>query len=154
MISNVSSVNTYPGRPGYHTPGPTGLPFTKVTFAQASTTWKPQITKLPLSPGTRDDCYRYFDGSQMQTNISGTFFRHQCDLAASVYDVTLEELLVWNPDLGSNANTTSCSFRTGIRYCERSYIDHLPPPVAGPDFVFPLRVSCSMISESSLTTNK
>jgi len=150
-VEPVGDINTYPGRPGYYTPGPTGLPFTKVTFAPASTTWTPQFNRTPLSPGTRDDCYSYFDGSQMQTNISGTNFRHQCDLAASVYDVTLEELLTWNPELGTNASTTNCSFKKSVRYCGRTYLDHLPPPVVGPEFSFPLRegydVNCTSFAD-------
>jgi len=86
----------------------------------------------------------------MQTNISGTNFRHQCDLAASVYDVTLEELLTWNPELGTNASTTNCSFKKSVRYCGRTYLDHLPPPVVGPEFSFPLRVSYLILAEGKL----
>ncbi|KAF2126083.1 carbohydrate-binding module family 50 protein [Dothidotthia symphoricarpi CBS 119687] len=138
-VAPVGDINDYSGRPGYHTPGATGLPFTKVTFAPASTTWTPQITRVPFASGTRDDCYRYFDGSRMQTDISGTNFRHQCDLAASVYDVSLEEILLWNPDLGTDVNTTSCSFKEGVRYCGRFYVDQPPTPVEGPEFSFPLR---------------
>ncbi|KAH9866826.1 hypothetical protein J1614_008519 [Plenodomus biglobosus] len=104
------------------------LPFTKVTFAPASTTWTPQVTRVPLAPETRDDCYRYFDGAQMQMSVSGTFFRHQCDLAASVFDVTFEEILLWNPVLGTDVNATSCSFTRGVRYCGRFYVDQPPLP--------------------------
>jgi hypothetical protein len=99
------------------------------------------VTRAPLAPDTRDDCYTYFDGSQMQTDISGTYHRHQCDLAAAVNDVTLEELLLWNPGLGANVNSTTCSFTQGVRYCGRFYVDRPPASVVGPDFVFPLRVS-------------
>ncbi|KAF2856399.1 carbohydrate-binding module family 50 protein [Plenodomus tracheiphilus IPT5] len=131
-VEPVGDINTYSGRPGFHTAGPTGLPFTKVTFAAASTTWTPQVTR-------------------MQTDVSGTFFRHQCDLATSVYDVTLKELLLWNPDLGTDISITSCSFTPGLRYCGRFYVDQPPPPIEGPQFDFPLRegddVNCTKFGD-------
>jgi hypothetical protein len=34
-----------------------------------------------------------------------------------VNEVTLEELLLWNPGLGANINSTTCSFTQGVRYC-------------------------------------
>jgi hypothetical protein len=77
----------------------------------------------------------------MQIDISGMYHRHQCDLAAAVNDVTLEELLLWNPGLGANINSTACSFTPGVRYCGRFYVDRPVASVAGPDFTFPLRVS-------------
>ncbi|CAO2650794.1 Nn.00g020860.m01.CDS01 [Neocucurbitaria sp. VM-36] len=139
-VEPVGDINTYPGRPGYHTPGPTGLPFTKVTFTPTSAaSATPTSTRLPFATDTRDDCYRYFDGSQMQMDISGTSFRHQCDLAAAVYEVTLEELLTWNPDLGNDTAAANCIFQPGVRYCGRFYVDSPPPPVEGPNFFFPLR---------------
>lgn len=75
-----------------------------------------------------------------QTSIDGTNFRHQCDLAAAVFGVTLEELLLWNPALGNDTGTTSCSFIADVRYCGKAYKDYLPPAADVPTFRFPLRV--------------
>ena len=84
----------------------------------------------------------------MQTDILGTYHRHQCDLAAAVNGVTLEELVLWNPDLDANVNSSTCSFIQGVLYCGKSYVDRPDPPVAGPDFAFPLRVSHQDSKES------
>jgi len=150
-VEPVGDINTYPGRPGYHTPGATGKPFTKVTFAPVTTTYVPQITQVPLASDTRDDCYEYFDGARMQTDISGTKYRHQCDLAAAVFGVTLPELLLWNPQLGGDVNSTSCSFQKGARYCGRFYSDFAPLPESGLDYTFPLRegydTSCTSFAD-------
>ncbi|KAH9873588.1 hypothetical protein IAQ61_004212 [Plenodomus lingam] len=147
---NENSVNTYSGRPGYHTPGPTGLPctwitlknlcaiytdfvpqpvVTKVTFTSTKpATTTPTSTQMAFAEDTRDDCYQYFEASQMETDISGTSFRHQCDLAAAVYGVELSELLTWNPKLGNDTEAASCSFKPGVRYCGRFYFELPPPP--------------------------
>lgn len=85
----------------------------------------------------------------MQIDISGTSFRHQCDLAAAVYDVKLEELLTWNPELGDDTAAPNCSFKTGFRYCGRFYVDTPPPPVEGPNFFFPLRVGLVTCTQKS-----
>ncbi|KAF1947370.1 hypothetical protein EJ02DRAFT_440227 [Clathrospora elynae] len=129
----------FPGRPGYHTPGPTGLPFTKVTFTPTGSAKKiPTSERLPFGKDTREDCSRYFDASQMQTDISGTSFRHQGDLATAVFSVELSELLTWNPKPGNDTEASSCSFKPGVRYCGRFYFD-LPPSVEGPSLEFPIR---------------
>ncbi|CAN9387616.1 unnamed protein product [Alternaria alternata] len=140
-VAPVGDINTYSGRPGYHTPGPSGLPFTKVTFTPtkpATTTSTP--TQLSLAIDTRDDCYQYFDASQMESDITGTLYRHQCDLAADVYGVEVSELLTWNPSLGNDTEALTCSFEPGVRYCGRFYFE---PPKAGPEvgtsLDFPIR---------------
>lgn len=140
-VAPVGDINTYSGRPGYHTPGPTGLPFTKVTFTSTKpATTTPTSTQMAFAEDTRDDCYQYFEASQMETDISGTSFRHQCDLAAAVYGVELSELLTWNPKLGNDTEAASCSFKPGVRYCGRFYFELPPPPSeVGPSLEFPIR---------------
>ncbi|CAN9364447.1 unnamed protein product [Alternaria sp. RS040] len=140
-VAPVGDINTYSGRPGYHTPGPSGLPFTKVTFTPtkpATTTSTP--TQLSLATDTRDDCYQYFDASQMESDMTGTLYRHQCDLAADVYGVEVSELLTWNPSLGNDTEALTCSFKPGVRYCGRFYFE--PPkasPEVGTSLDFPIR---------------
>lgn len=55
-----------------------------------------------------------------ETSIEGTSFRHQCDLAAAVFGVTLSELLIWNPSLGNDTETKTCSFSPNTRYCGKA----------------------------------
>lgn len=101
-------------------------------------------TQLSLAIDTRDDCYQYFDASQMESDITGTLYRHQCDLAADVYGVEVSELLTWNPSLGNDTEALTCSFEPGVRYCGRFYFE---PPKAGPEvgtsLDFPIRVSAT-----------
>lgn len=70
-----------------------------VVLTSAATT-APTCTHITFAIDTRDSCYRYFDASLMQTDISGTSFCHQCDLAAAVFGMELSELLNLEPRTG------------------------------------------------------
>jgi hypothetical protein len=76
----------------------------------------------------------------MQTDISKSSFRHQCDLAAAAHGVELSELLTWNPELGNDTEASSCGFQPGVRYCGRFYKNLPPAAEVGPSFEYPLRV--------------
>lgn len=113
-VEAVGDIETYSGMPAYVT-----ATATYVSLAgDPATTW-PSInyttpsatalaTSLPLATDTRSDCWQYFNGTKYIGRISsGSYLTSDCDLAAHVFDVTLEDLGVWNP-------------------CKSSYINILP----------------------------
>lgn len=57
----------------------------------------PTTTQIPIATGTREDCYQYLLGDNYQKDMTGTSLLSNCRLAAAVYEVTLEDLEVWNP---------------------------------------------------------
>lgn len=57
----------------------------------------PTTTLLPVATGTRKDCYHYLTGDDWQKDMTGMYLASNCALAAEVFDVTLEDLEVWNP---------------------------------------------------------
>ena len=118
------------------------MPFTKLALTPTSATPSatPTSTGLPLAVGTRDDCNSYFDGAVFQTDISKTDWKSQCQLAAALYEVNLDDFGLWNPDVG-DVTLGSCSFKTGVQYCGKLYFGEKPPSAQVPLIELPVRVS-------------
>jgi len=100
----ISLVNTYSGRPGYSTPGPTGptAPSTPYDSLATATYTTPSAisTPSPLASGTRNDCNGYFLGDVFNDqDISGTNWASPCELAAAVYNVDVTDFGIWNPSV-------------------------------------------------------
>ena len=137
-------VNTYPGRPGYTTTAPTNTapitPFSNFPTATYTTVTE-STTPLPLATRTRDDCNKYFDGEIFQSNLTGSNWNSQCELAASTFGVDLGDFALWNPDIG-NISLASCSFKSGVQYCGKLYFGSPPPDLETSDTTtLPIRVS-------------
>ena len=96
-VQPVGSITDYPGNPGYIPPVSSTPTSAYSSFPKA--TWVPpvlNITALPFANGTRNNCYTYKDGSQMQySNILDLGYLSACDFVGSYYDVTLGELKNW-----------------------------------------------------------
>ncbi|KAJ3957715.1 hypothetical protein N0V92_005734 [Colletotrichum tropicale] len=128
-VQAVGDINTYSGRPGHVTFSLTmtsGFEDSATTLPDVS--WSsptPTTTQIPIATGTREDCYQYLVGDNYQKDMTGTSLLSNCRLAAAVYEVTLEDLEVWNPSLG-NVSDTACAFQKGFRYCGQWY-DALKP---------------------------
>jgi hypothetical protein len=121
----------------------TGIPFAKVTLTPTTPSATPKPTgtkKTPYADGTRDDCYLYFKGSTMQTNLTGTSYKNMCTFAADIYNVNLDDFGLWNQGIG-NVTDPGCTFKPDVQYCGKLYMGEPPPPVDGPDTELPLRVS-------------
>lgn len=131
-VRPVGDINTYPGRPGYTSytavlPSITGDPATSLPTVNW-TVPTPTTTSMPLASGSRDDCWRYFNGSHYQNDITDdSTFQSECDLAATVLGVTLEDLGTWNPSLG-NTSLSNCTFKPNTRYCGIYYFGEKPIP--------------------------
>lgn len=101
--ADMRVVNTYSGRPGYVSYSLTNLMASSVKDAATelpSVKWSSpatEATDLPLAAGTRDDCASYIDGDEFQRDLSGMLVNSNCQLVANVWDVSLEDLEVWNP---------------------------------------------------------
>ncbi|KAL1616832.1 hypothetical protein SLS56_011264 [Neofusicoccum ribis] len=122
-VQAVGDIDTYSGRPGYSTATPTA-PFTGIPFtALPDATETPYARLYPLAPlanDTRDDCPAYFVGDDYQYDLSGTRWAGNCAFAAQDYNVTVEDLGIWNPSL-ANSSAPDCAFTLGLRYCGSWY---------------------------------
>ncbi|KAI0132936.1 hypothetical protein BJ170DRAFT_265966 [Xylariales sp. AK1849] len=77
-------------------------------------------TDLPLAPGSLDNntCTKYTQYFPSGTN--GTNY-NTCGYVAHIYDITIANLLVWNPSLTyDSSNPTACVLVAGYKYCIRS----------------------------------
>lgn len=146
LISKLTHdvVNTYPGKPGWRPTDITSLPFTSAVPEVPANTTSPIAdlpTPAPLAPGTRDDCFRYFDGADYQdaSAIEGTSWINQCQRVADLFSVSREDFAFWNPDL-ANITTPDCAFDPDARYCGKQYMGEPPPEPDGPGYNLPIRV--------------
>lgn len=138
-------VDTYSGRPGWRPTEITTIPFTSAIAESPASTTKPIVnlpSELPLDEGTRDDCYDYFDGADFQDAeaIEGTSWVNQCQRVADLYQVSWDELSLWNGGL-ANISTAECKFHSGKRYCGMQYFGEPAPKPEAPSYEFPVRVS-------------
>ena len=156
-------VNTYSGRPGHTSYTMTltslfGDPATRwpdVTYTTATST----TSQLPLASDTRPDCFAYFNSTSFIGKVqSGSMYLSDCDRAARIFMVSLEDLAVWNPcksQLGwpqcfldwyspllalGNTSLSTCTFKASQRYCAKYYIADSPPPPIPTDTGSPIRV--------------
>lgn len=100
-------------------------------------------TALPLAEDTRDDCSRYFAGSELlDEDITGTSFANACQFAAAMWAITLDDFQLWNPSLGNlTASVPECNMDAGLRYCAKLKFADAPPEAAVPSYGLEIRVS-------------
>jgi hypothetical protein len=85
------------------------------------------LVELPIAPGTSSDCDGYADyftisaAEAERLGISGSI--NSCIYATTVYEVTLDDFLSWNPSL---ASIDPCMLQEGYRYCALNSTSHLP----------------------------
>lgn len=143
-IQAVGDINTYSGRPGYQSATVTQGPFTdKFTDLPDATYVTPTATatSVPFADGTRTDCNNYFNGDIFQTDLTGSYWNSNCELAAATYDVDLESFGTWNTGLG-NITSPTCGFQTGVQYCGKLYFGD-PPPTISEGSTLPIRDGAS-----------
>jgi hypothetical protein len=81
------------------------------------------LPDLPLAPGTIPDCemYRNYrrraDDTSMNSTVSGD--ANICRWTASYYDITIDQLVTWNPSL----TVDGCRLSFGYRYCVLRHLD-------------------------------
>ncbi|KAK4220509.1 hypothetical protein QBC38DRAFT_526748 [Podospora fimiseda] len=143
-IQPVGDIATYLGQPGasptslapsipFIPPSPI-LPTVTVAFPAPANTQAPKDGQLPISPGTRQDCYRYFNGFSFQDarDLAGTTCINQCQRAAAILTIDWGNMQFWNSDLAS-IKSPACSFNPAYRYCRQlipspSQTPEPPPP--------------------------
>lgn len=113
-VEPVGNIQTYPGYTvSSGAPTITVPPATFASVNTAITTPTPITTiiyapsNLPTAPGTLSNCYAYQNYNASLAN--------ECLYVASLYDVTTDQLLEWNPSL--NSNMSECSLQPGYSYC-------------------------------------
>ncbi|RPA76954.1 hypothetical protein BJ508DRAFT_330625 [Ascobolus immersus RN42] len=84
--------------------------------------WPERIAPVyPTANNSRTDCYHYIHGKTVHgSDLTGTSYKSDCDLAARSYDVTLEEFGTWNPSMGDPSDP-ACTLDVRFRYCARFY---------------------------------
>ncbi|KAF8457847.1 hypothetical protein BDZ91DRAFT_785929 [Kalaharituber pfeilii] len=127
-VQAVGDINTYSGHPNSQAASATltSVILTEdlaTTLPDATWTAPPALwTDLPMAPQTRPDCETLFDGIVF---AAAPNWNSPCELAASSFGVTLEELGVWNPSLG-NTSLPSCGFNTSYQYCGKYWFGSAP----------------------------
>ena len=113
-VEPVGDIQNYPGYT--ITSGAPSITVPPVTFTSintAITTPTPQAgfiynpTYLHEAPGTLSGCYAYQDYNASLEN--------DCSFIAFLFDVTIDQLLEWNPSLSSNLSI--CSLQPSYSYC-------------------------------------
>ncbi|GJC83778.1 lysM domain-containing protein ARB_00327 [Colletotrichum liriopes] len=107
-VQAVGDINTYSGRPGYGAPTLTmtgTIDDTATNLPDASFTYpEPSRTPLPLALESRQDCAFFVDSDDVNVNLTGTYFRSQCEFLSALTGVTLEDLQIWNPSLDTGVS--------------------------------------------------
>ncbi|KAK0670018.1 carbohydrate-binding module family 50 protein [Cercophora samala] len=142
-IEPVGDIATYPGQPGSNpTTGVSSIPFTPLVpifptvtgvFPAPTNTQVSDGAELPIAPGTRRDCYRYFNGSRFQdaSDLAGMAWTNQCQRAADIFGTKWDDMAFWNSDL-ADIRTPACFFNPQYRYCRQLLPSTSQPPVETP----------------------
>lgn len=127
-IEPVGAISSYPGYGGVTPLGNlTGTSGSFDSFSAA--TYIPTLFagyNRTLANRTVTTCSDYLNGADYQQDLTGTLYASNCQLAASVYGITVANLGVWNPSLDTNA--ASCAFEATAWYCA-GYGGVYPDPV-------------------------
>ncbi|KDN71454.1 putative LysM domain-containing protein [Colletotrichum sublineola] len=121
-VQAVGDINNYPGRPGHvsftidPTASFTGVPFTMLPNATMTPYPRPSPS-APLASGVRDDCVYNFKGDEYQFPAEQLgFWKSNCELAATLYNVDFVNFASWN-SLNTSVSDPACAFEVGKRYC-------------------------------------
>ncbi|CAP64831.1 uncharacterized protein PODANS_5_3800 [Podospora anserina S mat+] len=115
-VKPVGNIVTYPG---YKTSTAT-TSFTRPTpQPTASAAPIPIPTLHPKAPGTVNECFLHRNAWESSFMANNPLFAggNNCTSWASVGDVTIQQLLEWNPSLSA----TKCEFKPGSSYCVRKW---------------------------------
>ncbi|EHK22021.1 uncharacterized protein TRIVIDRAFT_124493, partial [Trichoderma virens Gv29-8] len=102
-VEPVGYISTYPGYGSTPTTRPfnqtsaTSLPYSGDPWAKFSS----NVSVIPIANNTRVDCYSYV----YITNLTDNLFA-DCWNMASMYDITPEELVLWNPSLSEDGSAS------------------------------------------------
>ncbi|PTB40686.1 carbohydrate-binding module family 50 protein [Trichoderma asperellum CBS 433.97] len=103
-VEPVGYISTYPGYLPTATTKPfnqtsaTSLPYAGDPWAKFSS----NVSVIPIANNTRVDCYSYTYVTNLTENLSA-----DCWNLAMFYDITPEELVLWNPSLGDDSSSGS-----------------------------------------------
>ncbi|KAL7902726.1 carbohydrate-binding module family 50 protein [Trichoderma sp. SZMC 28014] len=103
-VEPVGYISTYPG----YLPTATTTPFNQISATSlpyAGDPWAKFSSKssvIPIANNTRVDCYSY----AYVTNLTENLFA-DCWNMASMYGITREEMVLWNPSLGNDGSLGS-----------------------------------------------
>ncbi|UKZ58866.1 uncharacterized protein TrAtP1_000188 [Trichoderma atroviride] len=103
-VEPVGYISTYPGYLPTATTKPfnqtsaTSLPYDGDPWARFSS----NSSVIPIANGTRVDCYSYVYVKNLTENLFA-----DCWSMASMYEITREELVLWNPSLGNDGSSGS-----------------------------------------------
>ncbi|KAG6168259.1 hypothetical protein E4U51_002407 [Claviceps purpurea] len=123
-VKPVGNVETYPGYT-------TTAPATTFTRPASTTDFVPSPIEtpalLPRAPGTIDGCFEYENAFDATSKLKDLSVGNACSNWARFANVTVEELVEWNPSLSATGN---CVLQAGQSYCIRKW--ESPPTVVLP----------------------
>ncbi|KAK0669897.1 hypothetical protein QBC41DRAFT_302021 [Cercophora samala] len=131
-VKPVGNIVTYPGYKT--TTAPTS--FTRPTPQPTTSAVPIPIPTLhPKAPGTENGCFLYRNAWASSFISSNPLFAgaNNCTAWASAGDVTVEQLLEWNPSLSA----AKCEFKPGLSYCVRKWETEPPQPKLPHDYCLP-----------------
>jgi hypothetical protein len=112
-VEAVGNIATYSG----YTVSTASYTFTR----PAPTTYTPTpavtATQLPTAPGTLENCISY-ENAFSQNVTNSTWNLNACDNWARLLEVTVADLVYWNPSL----SLSDCVFVPGYSYCANSEV--------------------------------
>lgn len=114
-VQAVGTITTYDG----YTVTTPSTSFTRPATTTISYTIGPSTT-LSAAPGSATGCVKYRDHYNSSTlDIAGRSYEiadfdlNSCTAVASIYDVTVGQLVTWNPSLEED----NCELKAGYSYC-------------------------------------
>ncbi|KAG5929743.1 hypothetical protein E4U42_004670 [Claviceps africana] len=123
-VKPVGNVETYPGYT-------TTAAATTFTRPQTPTDFVPSPVQtaplLPTAAGTIGECFLYENAFDATSNMKDLSVANACSVWASFAEVTVEQLVEWNPSLSA----TNCVLQAGKSYCIRKW-ETPPNPTALP----------------------
>jgi hypothetical protein len=126
-VKPVGNIVTYPG----YSTSTASTGFTRPPLASTTSPVSiPMPTLHPKAKGTIEGCFYYenaWDASFIKANplFAGS---NNCTVWASAGDVTVQQLLEWNPSLSAD----KCEFKSGSSYCIRKWETERTLPCRSP----------------------
>ncbi|KAG5951736.1 hypothetical protein E4U53_002385 [Claviceps sorghi] len=140
-VKAVGNIETYPG----HTTTAAATTFTR---PQTPTAFVPSPVQtaplLPTAAGTISNCFLYENAFDAASTLKDLSAANTCSSWASFADVTVEQLVEWNPSLSA----TNCVLQAGKSYCMRKW--ETPPNSTAPPHDYCVAANRTRIPASSV----
>ncbi|KAG6005151.1 hypothetical protein E4U21_000405 [Claviceps maximensis] len=140
-VKPVGNVETYPGYT-------TTAAATTFTRPETTTDFVPSpvqtVPLLPRASGTISDCLIYENAFDATSKVKDLSAVNTCSIWASFANVTIEQLVEWNPSLSA----AKCELQAGNSYCIQKW--QTPPNAAALPYDYCVAMNRTRIPDSSV----